>query len=175
MLFRSFRDRAAISASDVGEEAGAVLFNEKTIPYKGEFFERVLLHTYKAVNYLYMGNIEKAMASIKKAGMVQNEAKEEYEKELATSQKESAQDKDPKFTADFQSKMLQQYQIPNEYLNDKSNIYQLGCTFYLASLIYEMNREYNTAYIMLKKLHEINPQFPYGLQDLYYKIGRAHV
>ena len=76
-------------------------------------------------------------------------------------------------TSQIRGQLNKQYLIPQRYAKSKANIYQLGCTFYLASLVYEMLYEYENSYTALRKLQRINPNFIYGIQDLYYKASRA--
>ena len=81
------RGRALISASDIAQKTGTILLNDKTLPYQGEFFEEALLHTYQALNYIFLGEPEKARVEIKQAELVQKEAEKTYRNEIAKSQK----------------------------------------------------------------------------------------
>jgi hypothetical protein len=45
-------DQAVVSASGAGAQAGAVLVNDKAIPYRAPEYERALVHHYQTLNYL---------------------------------------------------------------------------------------------------------------------------
>ena len=44
----------------VGHEAAAILSNQENLPYQGKSYDKIMVQTYKALNYLAMGDIEKA-------------------------------------------------------------------------------------------------------------------
>ncbi|NDD90732.1 hypothetical protein EBZ37_01415 [bacterium] len=47
--------------TSVSEQAGTLLTSESTKVYRGEDFEKVLIHVYKALNYALLGNLEGAL------------------------------------------------------------------------------------------------------------------
>jgi hypothetical protein len=49
------------SYTSVSEEAGTLVTGENTKVYRGEDFEKVLIHVYKAMNYASLGGIEDAL------------------------------------------------------------------------------------------------------------------
>ena len=65
----------------VGEEVAAALTNLASIPYKGRYYDKVMMNTYKAINYLEMGAADKARVELLRAYQRQEEAKEEAEKQ----------------------------------------------------------------------------------------------
>lgn len=60
----------ALYGVSVSEQAGAVSLNERLIRYKGEPFERVLLHAYMALNYLALGQIDEARVEVLQADVL---------------------------------------------------------------------------------------------------------
>jgi len=97
----------------VGAEAGALLSNQANLPYQGHYYDAIMLNTYKALNYLTLGDIEKARPEFIRAYQRQQDAVEENRKRIEKIQNEAAshtnsvaihkaQD-DPKFQSAFQT------------------------------------------------------------------------
>jgi hypothetical protein len=51
----------------VTEQAGAVIVNDETISFKGDRYEQVLVHVYKALNYIALGDIDSARVEMLQA------------------------------------------------------------------------------------------------------------
>lgn len=77
----------------VGEEVAAALTNLASIPYKGRYYDKVMLNTYKAINYLELGDSDKARVELLRAYQRQEEAKDEAEKhaKIVAEESEKAQ------------------------------------------------------------------------------------
>ena len=54
-------------ATSITEQAGAVLVNDETISFDGDRFEQVLIHAYKALNYIDLGQLDAARVEILQA------------------------------------------------------------------------------------------------------------
>lgn len=67
----------------LGNEAAAVFSNQQNLPYEGRTYERVMLHTYKALNYLALGNLEAARPELIRAYQAQEDAVAENQKRIA--------------------------------------------------------------------------------------------
>jgi hypothetical protein len=96
----------------VGQEAGALLSNQAELDYEGRSYDGIMLDTYKALNYLALGQADKARPEIIRAYQRQQDAVEANKKRIAEVQDEAdqntnsvaikkAQD-DPKFQAQMQ-------------------------------------------------------------------------
>lgn len=66
--------------TSVSEEAGTLLTSENTKVYRGEDFEKVLIHVYKALNYASLGGIEDALVEARLVNRRLEELKREGEK-----------------------------------------------------------------------------------------------
>ncbi len=51
---------AALRATSLVEQAGAVTINDSAVSYEGEDFEQVLIHVYEALNYIELGQLDEA-------------------------------------------------------------------------------------------------------------------
>lgn len=51
-------------ATSLTEQAAAVIINDETISFDGDRYEQVLVHAYKALNYIALGNLDAARVEI---------------------------------------------------------------------------------------------------------------
>lgn len=58
----------------VGSEAGALFTNQANLPYRGRAYDRVMLHTYQALNYLELADHDAARVSLNRALQAQRDA-----------------------------------------------------------------------------------------------------
>jgi uncharacterized protein len=97
----------------VGHEAGALLSNQAELPYEGRAYDGIMLNTYEALNYLALGETDKARPELINAYQRQQDAVEENKKRIEKVQEEAANDtnsvaaqkaqQDPKFQATIQN------------------------------------------------------------------------
>lgn len=80
----------------VGQEAGALLSNQANLAYEGRSYDGVMLNTYKALNYLQLGEPDKARVELIRAYQRQQDAVEANQKRIAKVQEEAAKNKDKK-------------------------------------------------------------------------------
>jgi hypothetical protein len=72
----------------LSEEAGAALTTVRSINYRGNLSDLVMLNTYRALNYLELGNPDGARSMLIRAGFVQQDIADKYAKELQKSQED---------------------------------------------------------------------------------------
>lgn len=58
----------------VGSEAGALFTNQANLPYRGRAYDKVMLHTYQALNYLQLGDSDAARVELNRALQRQRDA-----------------------------------------------------------------------------------------------------
>ncbi len=61
-------------------EAFSLLYNPEVLPYRGEDFERVLIHYYKALNYLRLNKLEEAQVECRRINIILNQLNDKYSK-----------------------------------------------------------------------------------------------
>lgn len=74
----------------VGSEAFAIVTNQANIPYRGRAYDKVLLNTYKALNYLQIGQPDAARVELNRALQRQRDAVEINQKYIAEAQDHAA-------------------------------------------------------------------------------------
>lgn len=74
----------------VGSETAALLTTQDNLPYRGRAYDKVMLNTYKALNYLQLGDHDSARVELNRAFQRQADAVEENNKRIAAA-KEAAE------------------------------------------------------------------------------------
>ena len=121
-----YEQKAKVSIS---REAGAIMSNQQNLPYEGKPHDKIMLHTYRALNYLALGDIEKARPEIIRAYQRQQDAVEENARriEKAKEEEEKHKDKeaigkakaDPKFASEVEgvTKDVEGFKFYADYVN----------------------------------------------------------
>lgn len=82
----SYEEQAKVK---VGSEVTASLTNLSALPYRGRSYDKVLMNAYKALNYMQLGEIDKARVELNRALQRQKDAVAENEKRIAEAQETS--------------------------------------------------------------------------------------
>ena len=83
-----FAQRARVR---VGQEALALLSNPANLAYEGRAYDGIMLNTYRALNFLALGKIDRARPELIRAGQRQQAAVEDNARRIARIQSEAAQ------------------------------------------------------------------------------------
>jgi hypothetical protein len=83
----------AAAKISVGSEAGAILTNQANLPYRGRAYDKVMLHTYQAINYLQLADPDAARVELNRALQRQRDAVDANAKRIAEAQKLAAESK----------------------------------------------------------------------------------
>ena len=78
----------------VGQEAAALLSNQATLAYEGRTYDKVMLNTYKALNFLQMGKPDAARTELIRTYQRQQDALEDNRKRIEKEQAELAKQKE---------------------------------------------------------------------------------
>ena len=163
-VIRHHEEKAVVSLSKGTAQVGSLLVNEKTLPYRGEPFEKVLVNTYKGANYLFLHDYDGARVEIQRSFARQRENERMHQKEYDRIRDEAR-------SRGISSRQVlraveAQYPDQKEILRRARNLYEDAFAYYLSAIVYELNREYNDAYIDLKKVQELRPGVPCVENDL---------
>ena len=114
----------------VGRETAAIMSNQQNLPYEGRPYDKIMLHTYRALNYLALGDTEKARPEIIRAYQRQQDAVDENKRRIEKAQEEEKEHQDreqvekakadPKFKAalgDNVEKDLEGFKLYADYVN----------------------------------------------------------
>lgn len=144
------REAAKIQLSAGLEQSNALFTNDSAITYVPPAYEMSMLHSYKALNYVYNNDLESALVEIRRANKVQVDA-------LADNQTQ---------INDTIEQAQQHYPSMSNVTRDIKNGFQNAFTFYLSALLYQRDKQYDDAYIDYKKALEIQPDNHYLQQDV---------
>jgi hypothetical protein len=78
----------------ISNETGALLSNQAELPYEGRGYDGIMLNTYEALNYLALGEPEKARPELIRAYQRQQDAVADNQKRIEKVQDQAAQNKD---------------------------------------------------------------------------------
>ena len=82
------------SKTKVGREAMALMTTPQNMPYEGRSYDKIMLHTYEALNYLTQGDVDKARPEIIRAYQCQQDAVEDNARRIEGAQADEKADKE---------------------------------------------------------------------------------
>lgn len=68
----------ALYTKSVSRGAGTLLLNDNTTEYAGERFERALVNVYRALDYLWQGNLDESLVEVRKISRLLQEYADKY-------------------------------------------------------------------------------------------------
>ena len=138
--------------------AASYLINDKVRTYEGHDYEKVMLLTYIALNYLAMGDYENARVAIKQTHELEAVIAELRRKEIVEVEQDAW-----KRGARTNFKELNGYPvqtIDNPAVNALKNSYQSALSHYLAGFVYESLGEPSLAAPGYRLANELQPNQP---------------
>ncbi len=84
----------------VGSTVGSTLTNQANYPYTGRAYDKVMMNTYKAINYLQLGDNDAARVELNRALQRQRDAVDANAKRIEAAQEEAQAAKDGKVETD---------------------------------------------------------------------------
>lgn len=165
-VIEDYENRAVVSVRDGLEETKAFLVNETTLPYRGQGFEKILLHAYKALNYLMLGDLEGARVEIRRLDERQKLEREAHEREiLQAEEKAREQNLQRAQISDIEKNILKAYGTARDRAANVKNLYLSTFGSYLSGLVYDISGEYDEALIDYRRVISLSPRFDYALID----------
>jgi hypothetical protein len=101
----------------LGQETGALLSNQANLDYEGRAYDGIMLNTYMALNYLALGEPDKARPELIRAYQRQQDAVQDNQKRIEKVQDEAAKSKDSAAIQRAQNDPGLQAQIQNSSTN----------------------------------------------------------
>jgi len=149
---------AKTDPSKLGSSVASYVINDKVRPYEGHDYEKVMLLTYIALNYLALGEYDNARVAIKQTHELEAVIADVRSKELAKVQQQAQ-----KQGARTNFKELNGYPvqtIDNPEVNSLKNSYQSALSHYLAGFVYESLGEPSLAAPGYRLANELQPNQP---------------
>jgi len=155
--------------------ATALVLNDKSRPYEGHDYEKVMLTTRIALNFLAMGDFDNARVAIKQTHERETLIADLRAKEVAEVERDAS-----KRGAQTSFKELNGYPvqtIDNPQVNALRNSYQSALSHYLAGFIYESEGEPSLAAAGYRQAIELQPHQPLleeALRGLDQRVAAPH-
>ncbi len=147
--------KAKLRLSRGAGNTAALISNDNAIAYQVAPYEQTMLHSYQALNYLFLGQPDGALVEVRRANLVQENALKQHQQELTNQE----------VRVDKQA-LNQAYPSMSATIGNIKNGFQNAYTFYLSGLLYEAASQPNDAYIDYKRALEIYPINRYLQQDV---------
>ena len=111
-------DQYAESAKvKLGREVGAILSNQANLPYEGRAYDGIMLNTYRALNYIALGEPDKARPELIRAYQRQQDAVEDNKKRIEKVQKAAAENQNKEAIEKAQQDDKFQTKVQGAYAN----------------------------------------------------------
>lgn len=151
---RAGDDRAVLSAGTAGSEVASWLLNDNARRYEPDGYERVLLHHFQALDYLFAGDLEGAGVEVRLANAEQEEAARRHAADIDTAERAANENR-------VGTGRIRGLESGFSGMDDAAarvrNSFQNAYTFYLSGVVYEAMGQPNDAYIDYRKALEIFP------------------
>jgi len=154
------------------DSVAAIAVNENIIPYLGEEYDGIMVNTYKALNFMALGENDQARVEFNRALDRQRRAKEEFAREITKLQNEldEAQEKE----GSQAKKNVDNPEIDQLITNRYSGLYEFEAypdfinpfTTYIAGVFFNLIGDHSKAVTFLKESYGMVRDNEYVAQDL---------
>lgn len=174
-VIRDFESRPSVSLRDISAEVEASLYNETTLSYKGYGFEKFLIHIYKAINYLMLGDPEGAGVEIRRLDERRRIEIKEHERALGDAEAAGYErDLKEKQLSEISRRIINAYGADYALADSVANLYLSALGSYLSSFHYDLDQSYSEALIDCRRVIAQLPDFEparidavsYGANDI---------
>ncbi|HKM36478.1 MAG TPA: hypothetical protein VJY83_02430 [Thiopseudomonas sp.] len=146
-------------ASKGAKTAMATLLNDNMLDYQGTLYERIMVNSYKGLNYMNLGDYDNARVEFNRALLRQDSAKDYFSKQVAQNRKkldESQKFTDKKSIDTSSSQIMSKYDgFFNEFETTKDFVNPYAT--YLASIFFYLEKDYGRAADLFKEVAVIHP------------------
>ncbi|QOR01321.1 hypothetical protein [Campylobacter sp. 2014D-0216] len=140
----------------VSRNLSELLLNDTIYDYQGYFYERVMLNTYKGLNYMSLGDFQNARVEFNRALYRQDRLKEHFYSYIQKAQEDYKKEiqKDKKLYASFYQNLNPIYKQYDNLLSNfnASKNYINTYTTYISALFFFFDQDYLKAYDLLKEV-----------------------
>ncbi len=174
-LIKHFQEQ--LVGSDIGQGTASVLVNDTTRPYFGTQYDGVMANTYKAIDYMAMGDADAARVEFNRAIDRQRRAKSFYaemiEKNREAIEHEQRKDNNGVNTDDSmpEAERALQEKYPSLYSFEAYPDFVNPMVSYLAGIFALSEGDNQKAFTLLKEAYGMNQANSYIADDLAYVDG----
>jgi len=154
------------------DSVAAIAVNENIIPYLGEEYDGIMVNTYKALNFMALGESDQARIEFNRALDRQRRAKEKFAKEIEKLQKEL--DKEQEKEGSQAKKNVDNPEIDKLITDRYPGLYEFEAypdfvnpfTTYIAGVFFNLVGDHSKAVTFLKESYGMVSDNDYVAQDL---------
>ena len=156
-ILNEYEERAKISMRNVGSSAGSLLFSKGAETYYGKGYERSLMHTLNAFNYLMLGDVNGAAIEMRKM-----EKRQEFWLAESSKKIQEAADQKAKIANSPDDGAITQNYSMRALLSDPEiaamvNNYQDPFSYSLSSMVAVLNNDIAYAEVSARRAAQLNP------------------
>lgn len=157
--------------SRLGDGLATTAINENALPYRGEVYDGIMINTYKALNFMSLGDMELARVEFNRALDRQRRAKEIFNKEIQKHKEQISKEarKKPLVQSNVdnpKTKELLAKKYPNLYAFDAYPDFVNPFATYLAGIFFALDGDYSKANTLLKESYGMVTENQYIAEDL---------
>ncbi len=151
-------NRPVIDLSGLGGQFGASTFgDDRSMTYLVQGFELVMAMQYRALTFLFQGNLDSAVVEMRRAARIQESIRNAYQRETGASGAEKAALEDR--VAEVMSRM-------EPMLSPGGNSWSNAGVWWLSGVLRDVSGEPSVAQIDFQRALELQPGNPVFLQEL---------
>lgn len=154
--------------NSVTDFAAATVVNDNIIPYKGTSYDGIMVNTYKALNFIAIGDIEYARVEFNRALDRQRMAKEQFTKEIEALREKINSYNDPLVVQSYKNTALKD-KLGSQYSSiDDFKVYPdfvNPFSTYMAGLFFALTEDYSKSVDLLKEAAGMLDGNEYILED----------
>ncbi len=159
-LYNEQDDEALIRLTGLGATGSALLTNDNALPYRGEDYERILLHGFQALNFWRLGRLEGAAVEFRRVTEEQRRAERRREREIADAEEKAREEGIPVHSLPEELGGINTAAAPVRSSIENAWLY------YLAGVFREGTGDYNNAMVDYRRALQIRPELELIQQDL---------
>ena len=147
------------NANRTGSSASSILINNNVNDYEGSVYEKVMLNTYKGLNFMALGDFVNARVEFNRALDRQRRAKDYFSSEIKKAQQKSSRDKNynkaqnrhtQKVIYDRYQDIFSEFRAYSDFVNPYAT--------YLSGLFFFLDGDYKKARDLLRESASMQPQ-----------------
>jgi hypothetical protein len=150
--------KARYTATGAGSQVMATMVNDRTLPYSGRSYERIMLLQQQALNVLAMGDYEGLGVMVNNLAYQIGQAEKRYQEELEAVEKQRQDGHEKAYSAvDSMPAFQNQMAAMNRDAAKVRNSFQNAYVYYFSGMYYESRQDWSNAYLAYKTALRLQP------------------
>ena len=154
--------------NNLGDIFSATVINDNTIPYKGTEYDGIMVNTYKALNFMAIGDMDLARVEFNRAVERQRRAKIKFNREIQKRKAQLAKSNNRIASSidDPRTQKILEEKYPNLYNFQAYPDFVNPFTTYLAGIFFNLVGDYQKSADLFKESQGMVKGNPYIIEDL---------